>query len=146
VHWCQLCINLQKRYWILRPQNVTMHVVSSGPYPVSRSESWDPGELSDAIAGMAVANASEPGSRDMSSAEKRLCVGCGFCCTEIICRTGAMIYGHYTSPCPALTWLNDRYVCELYVNDPARYEHFLEIGGGCCFPANPWREAVMKRN
>lgn len=74
------------------------------------------------------------------------CIGCGFCCAEIICRTGAMIYGHYKTPCPALIWNGERYVCALYAGDPARYELFLEIGAGCCFPSNPWREHVAKRS
>jgi hypothetical protein len=56
-----------------------------------------------------------------------------------------MIYGHYTNPCPSLTWDGDRYVCFLYRDDPARYELFLEIGAGCCFPMNPWRESVKER-
>jgi len=67
------------------------------------------------------------------------CVGCGFCCTKVICRIGSMFYGHYTNPCPALTRDDDRYVCSLYLSDPARYESVLEIGGGCCFPDNPLR-------
>jgi len=62
-----------------------------------------------------------------------------------MCRTGAMIYGHYTNPCPALTWKEDRYICSLYLSDPLRYEHFLEIGAGYCFPFNPWRKEVVKR-
>lgn len=57
-----------------------------------------------------------------------------------------MIYGHYTKPCPSLTWSGDRYVCSLYLSDVKRYEFFLEIGGGCCFPSNPWREDVTKRS
>jgi hypothetical protein len=73
------------------------------------------------------------------------CIGCGFCCTEIICRTAAMIYGHYTNPCPSLAWDGDRYICALYRSDPDRYEFFLEIGGGCCFPMNPRREHVTKK-
>jgi hypothetical protein len=73
------------------------------------------------------------------------CVGCGFCCTEVICRIGAMIYGHYANPCPALKWDRSRYVCTLYLSDPSRYEVFLEIGGGCCFPLNPWRENVGRK-
>jgi hypothetical protein len=73
------------------------------------------------------------------------CVGCGFCCTTVICRLGSMLYGHYTNPCPSLTWQGDRYLCSLYLGDPGRYEHFLAIGEGCCFPTNPWRVEVVKR-
>jgi len=72
------------------------------------------------------------------------CVGCGFCCLERICRTGAVIYGNYTNPCPALLWNGTRYLCSLYLGDPSRYEHFLEIGGGCCFPLNPRRQATVE--
>ncbi len=50
-----------------------------------------------------------------------------------------MTYGHYKNPCPALTWNGERYLCSLYLGDPPRYEHFLEIGEGCCFPFNPRR-------
>jgi hypothetical protein len=71
--------------------------------------------------------------------ESMQCVGCGFCCTKVICRIGSMFYGHYTNPCPALTRDDDRYVCSLYLSDPARYEGVLDIGGGCCFPDNPLR-------
>ncbi len=55
-----------------------------------------------------------------------------------------MLYGHYTNPCPALMWNGDRYLCSLYLGDPSRYEHFLEIGGGCCFPSNPRRRNDSK--
>jgi hypothetical protein len=71
------------------------------------------------------------------------CVGCGYCCTERMCRIGAMIYGHYTNPCPALERAENRYVCTLYLNDPMRYEHVMDIGRGCCFPFNPLREAIQ---
>lgn len=67
------------------------------------------------------------------------CIGCGFCCTKVICGIGAMFYGHYTNPCPALELNGNRYVCSLYRRDPDRYEHVLAIGEGCCFPDNPWR-------
>ena len=67
------------------------------------------------------------------------CIGCGYCCTKIICRIGSMIYGHYTNPCPALKRNGDRYVCSLYLDDPARYGGVLEIGEGCCFPENAMR-------
>ncbi|AFM26818.1 hypothetical protein Desti_4181 [Desulfomonile tiedjei DSM 6799] len=50
-----------------------------------------------------------------------------------------MFYGHYSDPCPALEWNGSRYVCSLFLSDPDRYEHFLDIGGGCCFPENPRR-------
>jgi hypothetical protein len=52
-----------------------------------------------------------------------------------------MLYGHYTKPCPSLTCKGDRYVCKLYLEDPERYEEFLKIGAGCCFPTNPQRKA-----
>jgi hypothetical protein len=74
------------------------------------------------------------------------CVGCGYCCTTVICRTGAMFYGHYTKPCPALLWNGTRYVCRLFLSDPPRYEEFIAIGTGCCFPDNPWREDVAERS
>jgi hypothetical protein len=73
------------------------------------------------------------------------CVGCGYCCTEVICRTGAMFYGHYSNPCPALTWNGLRYVCSLYLSDPERYHQFIAIGDGCCFPLNPRRAEVKNR-
>jgi hypothetical protein len=73
------------------------------------------------------------------------CVGCGFCCSEIMCRIGTMIYGHYTKPCPALKQAGDRWVCSLYLGDPARYEQILDIGGGCCFSSNPLREELTNR-
>ncbi|MDQ7781246.1 MAG: hypothetical protein RDU20_00110 [Desulfomonilaceae bacterium] len=72
------------------------------------------------------------------------CVGCGFCCTQVICRMGSMLYGHYTNPCPALARRNDRHVCTLYLSDPARYEGILAIGEGCCFPDNPLRRDITK--
>ncbi|HTY23493.1 MAG TPA: hypothetical protein VMC85_10210 [Desulfomonilaceae bacterium] len=68
------------------------------------------------------------------------CIGCGYCCTETMCRIGTMLYGHYMNPCPALTRNKDRYVCSLYLEDPERYEEFLRIGEGCCFPVNPRRK------
>ncbi len=71
--------------------------------------------------------------------ESQPCVRCGFCCTKQMCRIGSMIYGHYTNPCPALRLNEGRYQCSLYLGDPARYEHVLEIGNGCCFPSNPLR-------
>ncbi|MEW6349755.1 MAG: hypothetical protein AB1646_11885 [Thermodesulfobacteriota bacterium] len=70
------------------------------------------------------------------------CVGCGYCCKTVICRTGAMFYGHYKSSCPALEWNGVRYVCRLFLSDPIRYESSLDIGGGCCFPSNPMRVPV----
>jgi len=70
------------------------------------------------------------------------CIGCGFCCSQEMCRTGGLIYGHYTNPCPALIRKGTRYCCSLYLSDPLRYEHFLEIGAGCCLPSNPWRREV----
>lgn len=76
--------------------------------------------------------------------ESRECIGCGYCCKERICRIGAMIYGHYTNPCPALTWAENRYLCSLYLEDPHRYELVIDIGGGCCFPLNPQREQMKK--
>jgi hypothetical protein len=51
-----------------------------------------------------------------------------------------MIHGQYTNPCPALTWNETRYVCALYLRDPARYERFLEMGVGCCSPLNSRRQ------
>lgn len=77
--------------------------------------------------------------------ESLQCVGCGFCCTTVICRLGAMIYGNYTNPCPALKWNGARYVCSLYLGDPQRYQCFLEIGEGCCFPSNPLRAELVRR-
>jgi len=56
-----------------------------------------------------------------------------------------MIYGQYKSPCPALVWNGSRSMCRLYLTDPDRYGHFLDIGGGCCFPLNPWRTDSSKR-
>lgn len=56
-----------------------------------------------------------------------------------------MIYGHYTNPCPALAWRENRYFCTLYLGDPDRYGQILEIGGGCCFPSNSWREQIDQR-
>ncbi len=53
-----------------------------------------------------------------------------------------MIYGNYTNPCPALRRDGSRYLCSLYLDDPLRYEHFLDIGGGCCFPDNPRRKGI----
>lgn len=76
--------------------------------------------------------------------ESHACVGCGYCCCDRICRIGAMIYGHYTNPCPALKWAENRYVCALYLDDPSRYEQIMDIGGGCCFPFNPRREQIKK--
>lgn len=55
-----------------------------------------------------------------------------------------MTYGHYKNPCPALMWNGARYLCSLYLGDPARYEQSLEIGGGCCFPFNPRRSGDTK--
>ena len=51
-----------------------------------------------------------------------------------------MIFGHYAHPCPALVWNGTRYLCSVYLGDPSRYEHFLEIGIACCFPSNPWKK------
>lgn len=82
---------------------------------------------------------------DTAAGESAPCVGCAFCCSERMCRIGSMIYGHYASPCPALTWDGNRFVCSLYLSDPSRYECFLEIGGGCCFPSNPRRRAILER-
>jgi hypothetical protein len=79
----------------------------------------------------------EPGATTLH--EALTCVGCGFCCETVICRLGAMVYGAYTHPCPALKQNGNRYLCSLYLADPLRYEHFLDIGGGCCFPDNPRR-------
>lgn len=67
------------------------------------------------------------------------CVGCGYCCTKVMCRIGSMFYGHYTNPCPALIRNDGRCLCSLYLSDPERYEGVLEIGEGCCFPDNPLR-------
>ena len=67
------------------------------------------------------------------------CVGCGYCCTQVICAAGRMIYGHYKKPCPSLARTGNRYVCSLYLDDPLCYGEILEIGGGCCSPLNPWR-------
>uniref|UniRef100_A0A7C4ATV5 4Fe-4S ferredoxin-type domain-containing protein n=1 Tax=Desulfomonile tiedjei TaxID=2358 RepID=A0A7C4ATV5_9BACT len=64
------------------------------------------------------------------------CTGCGRCCASRICRIGAMRFGHYTLPCPALRWDGQRYRCGLYEQDPDRYEAVLEIGRGCCLGAN----------
>jgi hypothetical protein len=50
-----------------------------------------------------------------------------------------MIYGSYRRPCPALVREETRYICSLYRNDPDRYEIALDIGGGCCSPANQMR-------
>jgi hypothetical protein len=75
--------------------------------------------------------------------ESAPCTGCGYCCTEVICAAGRMIYGHYARPCPSLVRKRDRYVCSLYLNDPLRYGEILEIGRGCCSPLNPRRRAVV---
>ena len=71
--------------------------------------------------------------------EGKPCVGCGYCCKTSMCRTGAMIYGHYKDPCPALVSTGRGYECRLYLSDPDRYGAFLEIGSGCSFPLNPLR-------
>ena len=57
-----------------------------------------------------------------------------------------MMYGHYTNPCPALRWTGSRYVCSLYMEDPARYELVLEIGEGCCFPDNAVRKEIERES
>lgn len=69
------------------------------------------------------------------------CIGCGYCCSTVMCRIGTMKFGHYTNPCPALSQNEDRYLCTMYLSDPLRYEEVLGIGNGCCFPANPLRSA-----
>ena len=80
----------------------------------------------------------------MAPVESVPCVGCAFCCSERICRIGGMIYGHYKSPCPALSWDGNRFLCQLYLSDPSRYEGVLEIGAGCCFPTNSRRREIAK--
>ncbi len=74
------------------------------------------------------------------------CIGCGFCCSTVMCRIGTMLYGNYTNPCPALKKLNSKFVCSLYLNDPLRYEDVLEIGQGCCFPASNRRREWLSQD
>jgi hypothetical protein len=80
-----------------------------------------------------------------SMPERPVCVGCGYCCKRSICRTGAMIYGHYKDPCPSLISTDMGYKCGLYLSDPERFQFFLEIGEGCLYPLNPLRVGILRR-
>jgi hypothetical protein len=73
------------------------------------------------------------------------CIGCGYCCKKEMCRIGAMVYGVYKQPCPALKKTDERYACELYRSDPLRYGEILAIGEGCCFPGNPFRDSAFEK-
>lgn len=43
------------------------------------------------------------------------CNRCGVCCAAEPCPAGRLVFKQRTGPCPALAWVDDRYICELAV-------------------------------
>lgn len=68
--------------------------------------------------------------------ESTPCVGCGYCCRKAPCALAMRIYGNAITKCPALSYRDGRWWCD--VVDNARgslrdeYVKTLAIGAGCC--------------
>jgi hypothetical protein len=60
------------------------------------------------------------------------CVGCGFCCLEVLCDTAIEKHG-YIEPCPELFWNGTRYLCKL-LPENKKHQKVIEFGTGCACP------------
>jgi hypothetical protein len=87
------------------------------------------------------------GYRDELYAATYPCVGCGYCCKEVLCLAGAQKHGFREGPCPEVREEDGRYWCGL-VSDAEGEEklkliEMLSIGAGCSSAMNSDRCAVL---
>ena len=63
------------------------------------------------------------------------CNGCGYCCSEEICKMGKAIYSTKIAPCPGLIKIGNKFFCYLYEICNIEMKPFLRfhmgIGVGC---------------
>lgn len=84
----------------------------------------------------------------LSSAELsaiKPCVGCAHCCRTAMCAVGFRVFGSVAGHCPALTYKDGRYWCDLCRPSSlvaGRYRKELFIGEGCCSPLNSDRQNI----
>jgi len=69
------------------------------------------------------------------------CVGCGYCCLKAMCSTGIGFYGRSVERCPYLIWIEDKYRCQLVLDNKAK----VATGFGCSSSLNSWRQDVKFR-
>lgn len=75
------------------------------------------------------------------------CVGCGYCCLQVMCDPGRKlnqaVHKIPAERCPWLEWDGTRYRCRL-----AKIPDFAEqlaVGEGCSSSLNTWRKDVRYR-
>lgn len=79
------------------------------------------------------------------------CVGCGYCCSKVICSVGVRAYNALKSPCPGLIWDQEanRHWCKLARMSGQQgidYRAELFINTGCSSSLfNDWREDIHDR-
>lgn len=77
------------------------------------------------------------------------CVGCGHCCLLGHCDIYKRLFSDSKQRCPMLVWVNSegRYRCfllrEIFPGGD-KYHKEGELGTGCPFPDNPYRNNVRR--
>jgi hypothetical protein len=55
------------------------------------------------------------------------CNGCGLCCAIVVCKIGQIAFGDIAGPCPAMTFIEDRFYCGLVLAEKAFIENSPEL-------------------